>query len=1100
MSTQFSEDSENSNYNKLTQKPKEYKFNWQGIDFYAYKNVAKELREKINPAKEKMFHLTKCKKDKNDNYVYYTKKNGKKDHDKIYYYAKVDIKHAEKIIKRANSQNQRDRSFVDPDIAFFEICDTFPLRVYFDIDDENLENPISLDFIKNTILEYFPGEKLAISGGIDGKKVSYHIVLPDIVLNNKNDLMILNNLVKYLNQNVHSAFDYRVYSENKNMKIPGFQKDPTRAPQKIIEEPDFTRHLICTPFLTCFEKPAILPKLKLAETEEKVKENPIFKTVKEYFSTISEDIPNIKYKLLDVINREKVDIDKLKNYYPMELLKITPNGPEFSHAHTFLVCKFCVLNGISFSNFWEWAKIKRDDENRKSKWYNYFNQFFNEIDRKPNKKLFPPYLFYKVLSKYYKELNEYFKENDIYTTKFLQSFNIEQEEVDEIKLEYFDFLTSTLIFSFSMGGGKTYFTIKFLAKQNDVSFIWIIPRTTLCSNTIGRLKENGIDVLDYSSGENAIDKDLILNNPENKTPRIIICCESLHFLTKETINKFQYVIIDEVETLFNSIGNKTHGENMEQNFNVLKNLLTSPNVKKNIFLDAFTTKTTTDLLDDLNLSYKIYKNKNLPVEKIIHFNPNNEETLNIACNKIKEGKKIFIFYAKVESNSKTQGIEMFKNYLLEITKQLLPNGEYKYKKILLYHSKVDDKTKNDLQNANSIWAEQDVIICTNSITVGVSYDEYEDKMKMFDSVFIFTNYRVLPRDFIQSSMRIRNTLTSDIYLTYMDYGFNQIEENPPYFITYSDQIFNRIINNKKCEKMAHPLISLLEFCKICNYNADSLSSLRNKDDVKDKRKFIKPDVLESKRLMEYTTVSKITQYERDVIENLINKRDATYKQKFEIEKYHFDSRFKIFSDEERANIWNNKYDTLINVFFDIEISDYLDQLKAANNADNLQDIDYNKLIITPEMNKYVNEKWTFKNKLEKYKHNKILSLLLPGMFTKKKIDKEHYEYGFNGNIACLIFDYVERLKTEFYVGNTLCSGLPEEDKPIASISINKPETEPEIHVTIPAIYEPLEAVEKVKKPYKKRETTQDFKNAFDILMTKKETKKKYKIIPALQLI
>ena len=112
--------------------------------------------------------------------------------------------------------------------------------MYFDIDSKNY---IDLNKIKKIIWKYFPGEKLAISGSVEEIKYSYHIVLPDVIIRNNDELVKIRYFVKNLSETEYPYFDWRVYSERRLMKCVGFNKEG-RKEQKIIEDNDIKRHLI----------------------------------------------------------------------------------------------------------------------------------------------------------------------------------------------------------------------------------------------------------------------------------------------------------------------------------------------------------------------------------------------------------------------------------------------------------------------------------------------------------------------------------------------------------------------------------------------------------------------------------------------------------------------------------------------------------------------------------------------------------------------------------------------------------------------------------------------------------------------------------------
>lgn len=154
------------------------------------------------------------------------------------YVGKVNVKNILKILQIPEKNKIENR---ETKYALYEILHTYPRKLYFDIDSKE---KIELEFIKKIILKYFPDEKMAISGSEEDEKYSYHIILPDIIISNNDELVQLRKFVRKLSETECSFFDWRVYSERRLMKCVGFRKNNKRKIQEIIEDNNIKNHII----------------------------------------------------------------------------------------------------------------------------------------------------------------------------------------------------------------------------------------------------------------------------------------------------------------------------------------------------------------------------------------------------------------------------------------------------------------------------------------------------------------------------------------------------------------------------------------------------------------------------------------------------------------------------------------------------------------------------------------------------------------------------------------------------------------------------------------------------------------------------------------
>lgn len=803
---------------------------------------------------------------------------------------------------------------------FMEILNQYPKKVYFDIDGKD-PNKLNLKIVKDIINKYFPNAKMAISGSETEEKKSYHIILPEYIIEDNNDLLIMRKFVKLICLNECEFFDWKVYTPNRAMKCIN-QSKPNKAVQKIIEDNNEKNHIINS-FFTGKEKkikielPEDLPQIELEINE----------------------LPKLKKPLELSKDFTKEDLNDSK-----KLLNLAPNGDQFNHAYTWRVAMFCFHNGLSFDDFWEWAKTKDNSNVRKMKWQKtHWNTIANSQFQMSKKG------FIQLLSFYYPELENAETTIDYITKKYIESFDIESEKIDKITQEHFNSKEKCIIFNIGMGGGKTTQTVEYLEKSDD-NFIWLAPRQALVMNTYQRFEQKKMDVLNYLNCGST--KDIKIKNI-NKSKKLLLEAESLNKL--ENTKKYDTLIIDEIETVLKNWDSETHIKNkIDINFKNFVELL--QNCKKIILLDAFISKTTTDLLDGLNINYIIYSSLYKPKEKIINENLGYENVINKIVKELDNKKKLYVFHAFKSATKKHYSIEELKSVLLE-------RCETK-PKILVYHGDMNDDKKKSLYNVNDEWDKYDCILTTSSITVGVNYEG-----KNYDKVYLLVSGCVNDvSDVIQTSMRIRETKENIIELFFFDKMNKAVYKYPEFYETSESKIYRKLIDNISIAKQADFVESFYKFCSLTNYKPENIKKLQfSKTD-----KFIN-ELYESKMLMSYHKIEKLNHVKAQDLEvNNIWQTNATQHEKFAVNKFYFDIKFKSLTEDERAYIWDNR---LMNYFNNIN-DPLIELILKDNEAEYLNEINYNKLKLSNETEKYISDnfKTTIKNTNQKV--IKILNSLL----------------------------------------------------------------------------------------------------------------------------
>jgi hypothetical protein len=417
---------------------------------------------------------------------------------------------------------------IDSNNGVYEIINTFPFKVYFDIDKSGIDSEL-LSIIKSIISQYFPNAIFAVSGSVNETKTSYHIVLQNYTIHNKDEAIYVKNVVNYL-KTINDAFDAKVYTTNRNMKCINQSKEDGRV-QEIIENDDFKAHLI-TSFFNDYPLPFT------TQLPEEVKENILIEKSKKTFDMGL--LPKMKLSI-----SPEIDWDNITNE---ELLTLLPLNPSFDFSYVHLVARFCYYNNISFDTYLSWLKNKHPDliknEEGQKSWYKLCK--FPEV--------YPDKIKH-ILTHFYPHINK-----DKTYRDFADSFNIPTENIvgiETISQEHFYHEKKYSVFNVGMGGGKTAQTIDRLVGAG--SYLWIAPNKALSSNTVNRIKSLHISVNSYLDFKTKEKQAGCLNAIE----KLVVVLNSLHYIEAR---RYYVVVIDEIETLLD----KFLGDFMEQGNKQLK--------------------------------------------------------------------------------------------------------------------------------------------------------------------------------------------------------------------------------------------------------------------------------------------------------------------------------------------------------------------------------------------------------------------------------------------------------------------------------------------------------------------------------------------------
>ena len=816
-------------------------------------------------------------------------------------------------------------SLLESNHGLYEVITHFPHKVYFDVDDDK-EHRTPLEDIKRLILEYFPNADFAVSGSTTEKKSSYHIILTNYIIRNKEERETIKHIVKRLTLR-DSAFDWKVYTPNRNMKCINQSKDDGRI-QQIIENIDFRQHLI-----TCFlsDQPLAFPELP-EELELEIK----VARAKSNF-----DLATLPKMILAI--PDKFDLDQAT---PLQILPLFPLDKSFDHNYTHRIARFCYHSHIPFDTFLSWLQNKHPNiESVRTKWERHWEQMAR----------FPPVSMPQIramLKYFYPTITQ-----PQHMLRFQNAFILPHnhiQTIDRIGQEHFNVPFKAKVFNIGMGQGKTAQTNMHLKSIVDAGndFIWITPNIALAHNTLTRIKEVGVFCADYREFKTHQKKAGILK----EQPNLMICANSLHYIGDRT---YHTIIIDEPETFFD----KWFGEFMDKpsgtkrrNWEPLMHIFSC--AKSIIFLDAFTSKKSLDFLRNFVAEdYIIYQRPEIEITRTVEYIPDCEKMIDMLNDDInKKDLKAFVFYPyKTPAKDRRSMAE-----LRESLEQFGKKGQF-------YNADQDDEIKSGLADVNASWADLDFIITGQMITCGINYDRQD-----FDVCYLFVSRFIDARDILQVSARSRFFSTRTIRICFMekmvkpDGWYNDVD-------AMNHPIYTQLFKNVLIEKQAPTREAIQLLCAKAGYKQKTLKSAILKELQLDHLNLVENAQSEAS----FSNIPQITFDEAMHIENCMFARCATMTQKFSLQKFYFQLQFKEEADKEIVDgepalesAWNSQ----LGPFFEavktvlLEEESVFTKLAQANGYTGLfppQDLfsrtRIKKLSIPPDVKTEIFKRFAFKN-------------------------------------------------------------------------------------------------------------------------------------------
>jgi hypothetical protein len=740
------------------------------------------------------------------------------------------------------------------------IYSEYPRRLYIDVDGTNSE---CLTKAKEVLHKVFPNVRMAISGSVGEKRgkpfYSYHIVLPDIVFKNLEEMKTsgFHEFIKSQADKETNGIDKCVYGNTQQFKAVNQSKHKSNRIQNIIENDNVEEHII-----QVFNKTpnAMNYKNKFAQhIKFEIKKT----NLKAYKSGKKTGITG--FTLEDIVPLENVVIPNIDFQFDpaVKILNHIPNLKGKNKLGRTIM--WCIMNWFyheegetktAFKLFQKWEKPhERTTPQSYQSW----------VNCKDSKKWWGRQKIQHLLEKIYgtglpnprlDTFNKQFISGEIEgitntkcDTKYLKQEHIGKEKYCCMKL--------------GMGKGKTYTTIEWLInacrKNPDLKVCWITNRISMALNLMDRLNGNNDKALNYKTekyttdtlfGKKELSKKVKVEGRDmgfvnykdvgksgfggqvqksnkyhlirNEIKRIVIELESIHYsagtteedYVKQAGMKYDIVVIDEIESVFNSFrSDTTHGKGLfyDKNYHRYEEII--KDAEKVFFMDAYLHHRTIEYIKILEpqASINLIQTDDDKIGKVINNHQSFYSWYNNIMTDINAGKKLYIFYPfktgkgsiqklsidglkqrllnncnapdfeKIQKNYDNQIEEirkrcrakadkanckseetrevyfnkLFGNASAKVQKYTPPpfTGEgIKDEEILVYHGDMSDKQKQKLQKVNDVWKKARVIITNSCISVGVNY-EYDD----FDKVYLSYGDILNPRDVIQSSFRIRKT-------------------------------------------------------------------------------------------------------------------------------------------------------------------------------------------------------------------------------------------------------------------------------------------------------------------------------------------------------
>jgi hypothetical protein len=298
-----------------------------------------------------------------------------------------------------------------------------------------------------------------------------------------------------------------------------------------------------------------------------------------------------------------------------------------------------------------------------------------------------------------------------------------------------------------------------------------------------------------------------------------------------------------------------------------------------------------------------------------------------------------------------------------------------------YTADTSDKMKKELHDANKAWKDIKCVITNQSITVGVSYDRHD-----FDSIFIFYDTFVKPRDIIQTSYRLRKIYSNKLYLVQIGKGS---KTNDFKKADIDDPVYNRLIDNLIIEEKSKGMKTLRMFFKKAGYLFDDLVVIDkfDKEQVQELNKF-EEDIWKVNCIYDYDSIPNPEDMDSHI--GAVKELDATTMDKLIYLKFKFKCLFKEETPEEIIKgLWTNR-NRVINYYEFLKTNDNI--IKQILKELKLEKVDFSesKLQISDELRDKIFDQFIFTRISRDCSAKKLLSKALNTFFMMNKANEMAY--------------------------------------------------------------------------------------------------------------
>jgi hypothetical protein len=353
-----------------------------------------------------------------------------------------------------------------------------------------------------------------------------------------------------------------------------------------------------------------------------------------------------------------------------------------------------------------------------------------------------------------KFINEPKKDTEIFGNNVYNFITNENLKVMGIKSRY--------------GSGKTKLLTKIINAKKIIRSCFLSCRRALTYDIEREFEDLQFkNYLDKETANYMCDKFIVQYESIHK----IFSAYEQYYEDEYTIDKvyYDFLILDELETILNHTISPTHNDNNFINFKKLFTLcLNSPKV---ICLDGDLSSRGKYFINAISDNYVIVNNTDT-VEKNHIVYECYEKFVDLIMNDLKNNKKIFFSC-------------MTKKYAEDYEKKI--KEQYPNLKTKIIHGDMDDVEKQKiLKNVNGEFIKYDVLFITPAVDVGVNFDPKDkdgNSIIHFDKVYGILGQSTCPRAFLQQLARVRNPSDSEnYYILNSEFRYNEA----PDFFTFQE--------------------------------------------------------------------------------------------------------------------------------------------------------------------------------------------------------------------------------------------------------------------------------------------------------------------------